>query len=202
MTRALCIGLLCSGAMFLPGCPKPATAPREAESAPNAQTTAPAASPNETPPSGAAPNGAPNAANETPNGTPPLAPPPVAPKPRPAKIKITVRSNPPKAYVRWGKKVLGQTPVILERPRESGPVDLVVFAEGFFPVHTRAYTFRNDAFTVKLTKLEDRMTLFGAKKELEAPPAEAPPPALSPDAPPPETPPPAIAPLVPQAPPQ
>jgi hypothetical protein len=193
--RALCIG-----ALFLLGCPKPAPAPREAESGAgtSAQPQAPA------PPTAPPENGSTGAPPSAPPAAPPenaQAPAPPVPKPRPAKIKITVRSNPPKAYVRWGKKVLGQTPVILERPRDSGPVDLVVFAEGFFPVHTRAYTFHNDAIAVRLTKLEDRMTLFGAKKELEAPPAEAPPPALSPDAPPPETPPPAIAPLAPQAPP-
>jgi hypothetical protein len=92
---------------------------------------------------------------------------PAPPKPLPAKIKITIRSNPPKATVFWGKKNLGITPVILERPRDSGPVDLIVRNEGFFPVHTRAYTFRNDGYTVKMTKLEDRMTLFGAKQPVE-----------------------------------
>ncbi len=70
----------------------------------------------------------------------------------------------------WGKKKLGETPVTLERPRDSGPVDLVVRADGYFPVHTRAYTFRNDVVYVKLTKLDDRMTLFGAKKDLNEPP--------------------------------
>src|SRR5438093_1401052 len=67
------------------------------------------------------------------------------PAPRPAKIRIVVRSTPVKATVRWGKKTLGLTPVTLERPRDSGPVDLVLRAPGFFPVHTRAYTFKSDA---------------------------------------------------------
>ncbi|MDB4965586.1 MAG: hypothetical protein JWN44_1275 [Myxococcales bacterium] len=89
------------------------------------------------------------------------------PKPLPTKIKIIVRSNPPKATVFWGKKNLGITPVTLERPRDSGPVDLIVRNDGYFPIHTRAYTFRNDGFTVKMTKLEDRMTLFGAKQPVE-----------------------------------
>ena len=69
-----------------------------------------------------------------------------------------------------GRKKLGDTPVTLERPRDSGPVDLVVRAEGYFPVHTRAYTFHNDVLYVKLTKLEDRLTLFGAKRDLNEPP--------------------------------
>jgi hypothetical protein len=94
----------------------------------------------------------------------------VAVKPLPPKIKIIVRSKPEKATVFWGKKKLGDTPVTLERPRDSGPVDLVVRGEGFFPVHTRAYTFRNDVIYVKMTKLDDRMTLFGAKRDANEPP--------------------------------
>ena len=77
----------------------------------------------------------------------------------------------------WGRKKLGDTPVTLERPRDSGPVDLVVRGDGFFPVHTRAYTFHNDVLYVKMTKLEDRMTLFGAKRDLN----ETPPPGAVPD---------------------
>ncbi|HEY1587829.1 MAG TPA: hypothetical protein VGH63_19150 [Polyangia bacterium] len=130
---------------------------------------------------GAAPAGAPTEAQEasgvqvapttqTPAGTAPAAPPP--------KIKVIVRlakNGPDKALVFWGKKKLGETPVTLERPRDSGPVDLVVRGEGFFPVHTRAYTFHNDVLYVRMTKLEDRMTLFGAKRDVnEAPPGGAP----------------------------
>ena len=76
----------------------------------------------------------------------------------------------PRRIVFWGKKKLGETPVTLERPRDSGPVDLVVRAEGYFPVHTRAYTFRNESSDVKMTKLDDRMTLFGAKHDANEPP--------------------------------
>ncbi|HEX6838189.1 MAG TPA: hypothetical protein VF334_16545 [Polyangia bacterium] len=103
-----------------------------------------------------------------------------AAKPLPPKIKIIVRARgaekTDKVFVFWGKKKLGETPVTLERPRDSGPVDLVVRSEGFFPVHTRAYTFRNDVVYVKLTKLDDRMTLFGAKRD-----ANEPPPGSTPD---------------------
>jgi PEGA domain len=95
-------------------------------------------------------------------------------KPKPAKIKLTIRSLPPKALVSWGKKKLGETPVILERPRESGPMDLEVRADGYFTVHTRAYTFHNEVLYVKLTKLADKMTLFGAKQDLEPSPSPAP----------------------------
>jgi len=104
-----------------------------------------------------------------------------AAKPLPPNIKIFVRvtpspakGGPDKAQVFWGKKKLGDTPVTLERPRDSGPVDLVVRADGFFPVHTRAYTVKNDVLYVKMTKLEERMKLFGAKQEAEAVPGGSP----------------------------
>jgi hypothetical protein len=88
---------------------------------------------------------------------------------KPAKVRLVIKSIPPKALVTWGKKKLGPTPVILERPRGSGPMDLIVKSVGYFSVHTRAYTFKNDVLYVKLTKLQDRMTIFGAKAELPEP---------------------------------
>ena len=118
------------------------------------------------------PTTAPSGATAT--GQPTTAPPAKAPPP---KIKIVVRSNPPKATVFWGKKKLGETPVTFERPRDSGPIDLVVRNDGYFPVHTRAYTFKNDAMLVRMTKLDDRMTLPGAKHEAgETPDGGVPPP--------------------------
>lgn len=87
------------------------------------------------------------------------------PPPQPTKVKIQIRSS-PKAEVRWGKKNLGVTPVTIDRPRDSGPIDLILRSSGYFPVHTRAYTVKNDTVGVHLTKLKDRMTLFGAKAEL------------------------------------
>jgi hypothetical protein len=108
------------------------------------------------------------------------APAPVAQ--RSPKVKIIVRSIPPKAIVFWGKKKLGETPVTLERPRDSGPVDLVVRSDGFFPIHTRAYTFHNDTIYAKLTKVEERMSLFGAKHDATTQ-LPAPPPGSDPGAP-------------------
>lgn len=126
-----------------------------------------------------APTSEPSAAGgvQVPPTTQPASGPP--PKPLPPKIKIIVRAKgvekTDKVLVFWGKKKLGEPPVTLERPRDSGPVDLVVRSEGYFPVHTRAYTFRNDVLYVKLTKLDDRMTLFGAKHDVnEAPPGGVP----------------------------
>jgi hypothetical protein len=100
----------------------------------------------------------------------PAAAAPVIPvKPKPSKIKITIKSIPPKALVFWGKKKFGPTPVQIDRPRDSGPMDFTVRSEGYFPVHTRAYSFRNEVLYVKLTKLADKMTLFGAKQEIVEP---------------------------------
>lgn len=154
MMRRCALLLLLAGCRHSPAVTEPAPSP-----APGVATT--------TPP--------PVVANPVPEPSPAAA---VVQPPRPAKIKITVRSVPPKALVNWGKKKLGPTPVILERPRDSGPVDLVVRAVGYFPFHTRAYTFRNEPMTVRLTKLSDRMTLFGARAEPVVVPSPSPAPAL------------------------
>jgi hypothetical protein len=98
----------------------------------------------------------------------------VAVKPKPATVRVVIRSIPPKALVSWGKKKLGPTPVMLDRPRGSGPMDLIVKSDGYIPFHTRAFTFKNDVLWVKLTKLQDRMTIFGAKAELEPSPSPMP----------------------------
>ena len=93
----------------------------------------------------------------------------------PATVRISIRST-PRASVTWGRKTLGTTPLALERPRDSGPMDLVLHASGYLSLHTRAYTFRNDGVSVQLTPLDKKDTLLGARK---APPA--PPPGSAPD---------------------
>ncbi len=90
------------------------------------------------------------------------------------KVKISIQTipamtPPAKAEVRMGKKTLGlilgpRKPFILERPRDSGPLDLVIRAEGFLPLHTRAYTFSDSKLTVKLTRIADKPTLFGYRQ--------------------------------------
>ena len=112
----------------------------------------------------------------TPLPAAPVAPKPVAP---PANVRIVIRAVPQakkqKTEVYWGKRLLGETPFVLERAQGSGPLDLTLKSEGFFNVHVRAYTDKSEALVVPLTRLADRMTLFGARKELppeDAPPAE------------------------------
>lgn len=90
----------------------------------------------------------------------------ITPPSPPAKVKIMVRTSPSKVFVSWGRKKLGRTPLNFERPRDSGPVDLVLRYQGYFPVHTRAYTVKNDLVAVKMVRLENRMSVFGAKQEI------------------------------------
>jgi hypothetical protein len=124
---------------------------------------------------GAPPNG----------GSPPLpvdvaAPNPPLDKPPSATIRIviTVLPSTKKATVSWGKKRLGviapHAPLIVQRPRDSGPLDLVVKSDGCVPVQTRAYTFADNKLAVKLTPLEEKSTLLGYRAELPPPDAGAP----------------------------
>lgn len=86
-------------------------------------------------------------------------------------VKLTFRTFPPRrASVTWGNKRLGFTdrgkPLVVERARDSGPLDVVVRAQGYLPVHARAYTF-NDAFIdVKITPIEKKDTLYGYQQPL------------------------------------
>ena len=91
-----------------------------------------------------------------------------APAP-PATVRVAVRSV-PRASVQWGRKNLGTTPVVVERPRESGPMDLVLRAQGYLPFHTRAYTFKNDSLSIELVRIDKKDTLLGARKAPPAPP--------------------------------
>ena len=85
-------------------------------------------------------------------------------------VHVTIQTVPPrKAQVKWGRKSLGTIPVprplVVERPRDSGPMDLVIRASGFLPVHTRAYTFSDSRVAVKLTPPAEKNTLFGYREE-------------------------------------
>ena len=85
-------------------------------------------------------------------------------------VNIYIQTVPPrKASVKWGQKSLGfipaPRPLVVERPRDSGPLDLVIRANGFLPVHTRAYTFSDSHVSVKLTPPAEKNTLFGYRQE-------------------------------------
>lgn len=98
----------------------------------------------------------------------------------PATVRIVFQTSPAeRAEVRWGGRRLGIInagggPLLVERPRDSGPLDVVVRAAGYLPVRTRAYTFTDSRVTVKLTRIEDKHALLGYRAPLPDGAASAP----------------------------
>jgi hypothetical protein len=76
------------------------------------------------------------------------------------------------ATVTWGKKKLGRiTPsqaLVVTRPRDSGPLDVIVRAEGFMVVHTRAHTFADNRVSIKLTPPDQKTVLLGYRVPIDA----------------------------------
>jgi hypothetical protein len=90
------------------------------------------------------------------------------------KVKIKLVAWPVDAEVFWGAKkigVAGKNPLELERPRASGPVDLVARAQGYLPFHTRVFTDRDEKLTIRLVRIEDAAGLLGYKRPAGVPPA-------------------------------
>jgi len=99
---------------------------------------------------------------------------PPAPSPPSAKVKVTFITVPmKKAFVYWGKRRLGmiapRAPLVIERPRDSGPLDVVVSADGYLRVQTRAYTFGDTKVAVKLTPIDQKNTVLGYREEVPPP---------------------------------
>ena len=118
-----------------------------------------------------------------------------APAAKPDTVHVYIQTVPPrKAQVKWGRKNLGMIPVprplVVERPRDSGPMDLAIRATGYLPVHTRAYTFTDSRVAVKLTPPAEKNTLFGYRED----------PTPSPDAGVPATAVPVVGPAIPEPP--
>jgi hypothetical protein len=86
------------------------------------------------------------------------------------RIVFTIVPTTKKAMVFWGKKRLGiiapHAPLIVTRPRDSGPLDVVVKSDGYVTVQTRAYTFADNKVSVKLTPVDQKSTLLGYRQEL------------------------------------
>jgi hypothetical protein len=125
--------------------------------------------------SGSLPSAAASGIASTPGGA--------ANAPEPPTVQITLKTVPSvHASVTMGKTRLGsispRAPLVVERRRDSGPLDLVIHSPGFLAVHTRAYTFDNNVVEVRLTRLDKKNTLYGYREPL--PPEEdggvAPPP--------------------------
>ena len=86
--------------------------------------------------------------------------------PRSARVRLKLFVQPVEAEVLWGRKrlgVAGRKPLELERPRGSGPVDLVVRAPGYLPFHTRLLGDRDDTLTIRLVTADQARGLWGFK---------------------------------------
>jgi hypothetical protein len=92
-------------------------------------------------------------------------------EPTTATIVITTTPSVP-ASVFWGKKLLGRIapgrPLVVKRPIDSGPLDLMVRAQGYLPVQTRAHTFSDHRLLVKLTPPDNKQELLGYRAPLDA----------------------------------
>jgi hypothetical protein len=74
-----------------------------------------------------------------------------------------------KAHVFWGRKDLGVAPLEIHRPRGSGPLDLLVVAPGYLPLHTRAFTERDETLALRLYDAEGARGLLGYPVKIEGP---------------------------------
>jgi hypothetical protein len=86
-------------------------------------------------------------------------------------VKLTFRTFPPRrASVMWGSKRLGfidrGKPLVVERVRDSGPLDVTVRAQGYLPVHARAYTFNDANVDIKITPIDKKDTIYGYQQPL------------------------------------
>jgi hypothetical protein len=86
-------------------------------------------------------------------------------------VKVVFRTFPGRrGVVMWGGQRLGfvdrDKPLVVERPRDSGPLDVVIRVTGYLPVHTRAYTFDDSNIDVKITPLDKKDTIYGYKEPL------------------------------------
>src|SRR5690606_32740028 len=91
----------------------------------------------------------------------------------PTTATIVITTTPAaQAFVSWGRQRLGRIlprkPLVVVRPRDSGPLDLMVRANGYLPVQTRAHTFSDHKLLVKLTPVENKSELLGYRAPLDA----------------------------------
>jgi hypothetical protein len=70
-----------------------------------------------------------------------------------------------KAEVFWGRKDLGTAPLEITRPKDSGPLDLVVTAPGCLPLHTRVFTDRDAKIPLRLYAESEAPSLIGYRAE-------------------------------------
>jgi hypothetical protein len=83
-------------------------------------------------------------------------------------IKLSVDAH-WKAHVFWGRKDLGVAPLQIERPRGSGPLDLLIVADGALPLHTRVFTDRDGGLAVRLYAESEAPGLLGYPRSFSLP---------------------------------
>ena len=93
---------------------------------------------------------------------------PAAASPDFVRIKVIVDAT-RKAHVFWGRKDLGVAPLELQRPRGSGPLDLLIVADGALPLHARVFTDRDDTLAVRLYGEADAPGLLGYPRSFSLP---------------------------------
>ncbi len=81
------------------------------------------------------------------------------------KLRLDVSPRSARPVVWWGKQKLGEAPLTIERPRRSGPMNLVVKADGYLEHHTRLFTDRDDRLSVQLVRPTDAVGMLGFKRK-------------------------------------
>jgi hypothetical protein len=137
------------------------------------------------------------AAAPLPVAPPPAAPPPAGPAadsgsgstqededlrgeepeqdPRSQTVKVKLVVTPAaRGTVQWGRKKLadlqpGKMTIEVERPRNTGPLDLLIRADGFLPHHVRLFTDRDDKLSVHLVRADQATGLLGYRHPPAAP---------------------------------
>jgi hypothetical protein len=89
-----------------------------------------------------------------------------------ARDKVTIKLSVDahwKAHVFWGRKDLGVAPLQIDRPRGSGPLDLLIVADGALPLHTRVFTDRDNGLSVRLYAESEAPGLLGYPRSFSLP---------------------------------
>gem|GEM_PF-2894927 len=84
-------------------------------------------------------------------------------------VKLRLEASPRSAHpvVFWGKTKLGESPVTIERPRRSGPMDVLITAPGFLDYHTRLFTDRDDRLSIAMVRSTEAGNMLGYKRKAD-----------------------------------
>jgi hypothetical protein len=84
------------------------------------------------------------------------------------RLRLEVHPKTHRSKVYWGRKLLGVAPLDFQRPRRSGPLELVIQAEGYLDYHTRMFTDRDETLVVRMVHLSEQNTLLGFRQTADA----------------------------------